>query len=66
MGDYILAFPVGGDFDLLTVGSHMVVLFRYLRGIVLEMIAPGISGVHIDGIAVSVKLPHSGYIDLSP
>ena len=56
----VLAGPGGGNFEFTAVGAYVVVLDRDLGRVALELVAPGISGVHVDGIAESVEFPHAG------
>ena len=64
--DDVLTLPVGGHLDLAAVCADMVVGHRHVRRIVLKLVAPGVSGVDIQRIAVSVQLPDAGNGHLAP
>ncbi len=54
----ILAFPFCRDAECFSVAAYVIVRYRNLRRIVLELVSPGISCVHIDRVTESVEFPH--------
>ena len=44
----------------------MIILRRNLGGIILELVAPCITGIDIDGIAITVQLPYGGNLHMVP
>ena len=66
MSNDVLTLPVGRYYNLTTVGTYIVILRRHLRWIVLELIAPGISGIHVDRVAETVQFPHTGNGHIAP
>ena len=66
MSNDVLTLPVGRYYNLTTVGTYIVILRWHLRWIVLELIAPGISGIHVDRVAETVQFPHTGNGHIAP
>ena len=54
----VLPGPGGRDFEFPAVRADVVVLRGDAGRVALELAAPGVSGVHVDGIAEAVELPH--------
>ena len=52
--------PVLRYLDRSPVGSDMVLELRHMRRVILEEIAPGISDIEVQGIAIAVEFPDSG------
>ena len=66
MSNDLLARPSFGDGDSAAIAAHVVVLSRHHRRIVAELVAPSISNVFINGVAVAVKFPDSWHRHGSP
>ena len=66
MNDDPVSAPALRNVNCPSVSSHMIVLNRNERRVVLKMSPPGKSDVDIDRISVSVQFPDAGYRHLSP
>ena len=62
----VLAAPRCRDVERAAVGTHMVLGIGHIGRIVPEITAPGIADIHIDGVAVTVQLPHPRHGHAAP
>ena len=66
VGYHLAAFPSVGHLYHLAVAAHMVVFYRHLGRIVLEVSAPGETDVHINRVAETVQLPDARHRHHAP
>ncbi len=64
--EYFAARPVGGDVHRAAIRSHVVLLDGHVGRVVAEVVAPRVTHVDIDRIAVTVQLPHGGHLHRVP
>ena len=60
MSDHLFAVPTVRDRNDPAIASHMIILDRNLRRIILKMPPPGKTNVHILRITIAVQFPYSG------
>ena len=63
---YVAAFPGCGNFKLTTVRAGVVVLFFHEWRVVLKLCCPGVAGILVCGIAISVNFKKSGHFKIHP
>ena len=66
MGYDVLAFPRSRNGDFLSIRTNMVVFGGHVRWIVFELVAPCVSDIHINGIAIAMKLPYARNRNIVP
>ena len=66
MGDDIAPLPVGRNCDFAAISTHVILIFRHIRRIILKEVVPRIPHIHIYGIAVAIQLPVAGHWNLGP
>ena len=50
----LLILPLRRYNNLLTIGSHMIVLYRYFRRICSELVLPRIPNININRISIAI------------
>ncbi|MPM33722.1 hypothetical protein SDC9_80300 [bioreactor metagenome] len=66
MSKYLFAFPIGRQYNLFSIRTHVIVFRRYLRWVVPELVTPGITYIHIDRITITIDLPQRRYLNMIP
>ena len=66
VGYDFFAFPLCRHHYFATVRAHMVVFDRHLRRVVGKLIAPGITHINVNWVAVAVKFPNGRHLQVVP
>ena len=66
MRDNLFAFPCSGQRDGSAIAAHVVVFHGHLWRVVLEMSTPSKAHVQVNGVAIAVQFPVSGYGHVAP
>lgn len=66
MSHDLFPFPGGGNDDFFPVRPYMIVGDGYFGRIVGKLFPPSVTDVDVDGVAISVELPHTGYGNFVP
>ena len=66
VSDNSLAIPVGWDIDFTTVRTHVVVLGRHCRWLLVEVTTPSETHVYILWLTIAQHLPVAWHLDVLP